>query len=65
MTSTRSKKADSASSDKAQSLGLDRVYIRDPVPEEAKGILTGVAELLTGDDGAGWPGLICSTSCSR
>jgi hypothetical protein len=41
----------SASSDKAQSLGLDRVYIRDPVPEEAKGILTGLAELLTGDDG--------------
>jgi hypothetical protein len=41
---------DSASADQAQ--GLDRVYVRDPVPQEAKGFWTGVAELLTGDDGA-------------
>jgi hypothetical protein len=43
---------DSTSAAQAQSLGLDRVYVRDSVPEEARGILAGVAELLTGDDGA-------------
>ena len=43
---------DSASAAQAQSLGLDRVYVRDSVPEKARGILTGLAELLTGDDGA-------------
>jgi hypothetical protein len=43
---------DSTSAAQAQSLGLDRVYVRDSVPEKARGILTGVAELLTGDDGA-------------
>jgi len=42
----------STSPAQAQSLGLDRVYVRDSVPEEARGILAGVAELLTGDDGA-------------
>ena len=40
---------DSVSAAKAQ--GLDRVYVRAPVPEEARGFWTGVAELLTGDDG--------------
>jgi hypothetical protein len=41
---------DSSSAAKAQ--GLDRAYVRAPVPEEARGFWTGVAELLTGDDGA-------------
>lgn len=36
----------------AQSLGLDRGYVRHPVSQEAKGFWTGVAELFTGDDGA-------------
>jgi hypothetical protein len=43
---------DSTSAAQAQSLGLDRVYVRDSVPEKARGFVTGVAELLTGDDGA-------------
>jgi len=42
----------SASAPQAQSLGLDRVYVRHPVTQEAKGFWTGVAELFTGDDGA-------------
>ena len=41
---------DSSSAAKAQ--GLDRAYVRAPVPDEARGFWTGVAELLTGDDGA-------------
>ena len=36
----------------AQSLGLDRGYVRHPVSQEARGFWTGVAELFTGDDGA-------------
>jgi hypothetical protein len=43
---------DSTSAAQAQSLGLDRVYVRHPVTQEAKGFWTGVAELFTGDDGA-------------
>jgi hypothetical protein len=33
-------------------LGLDRVYLRDPLPAGIRGFQTGVAELLAGDDGA-------------
>jgi hypothetical protein len=36
----------------AGNLGLDRVYMRDPVPPGVLGFLAGVAELFTGDDGA-------------
>jgi hypothetical protein len=36
----------------AQSLNLDRVYVRDPVPPGVWGYAAGVAELLTGEDGA-------------
>ena len=39
------------SAELAGSLGLDRVYMRDPVPEGVWGFLAGVAELFTGDDG--------------
>lgn len=35
-----------------QSLGSGRTYVRDSVPDGVRGILTGVAELITGDDGA-------------
>jgi len=35
----------------AGNLGLDRVYMRDPVPAGVQGFLAGVAELFTGDDG--------------
>jgi hypothetical protein len=35
----------------AGTLGLDRVYVRDPVPDGVRGFVTGIAELLTGDDG--------------
>jgi hypothetical protein len=34
-----------------RSLGLSRVYIRDPVSAGVRGFVTGLAELLTGDDG--------------
>ena len=36
----------------ADNLGPDRVYTRDTLPAGVRGFLTGVAELLTGDDGA-------------
>ena len=39
-------------SSKQQSLGSGRTYVRDSVPDGVRGILTGVAELITGDDGA-------------
>jgi hypothetical protein len=35
----------------AAALGLDRVYVRDPSPPGTWGVVTGLAELLTGDDG--------------
>jgi hypothetical protein len=34
-----------------KNLNLDRVYIRDPIRDGVWGILTGIAELFTGDDG--------------
>jgi hypothetical protein len=40
------------SSNQQQSLGSGRTYVRDSVPDGVRGILTGVAELITGDDGA-------------
>lgn len=40
------------SSEQQQSLGSGRTYVRDSVPDGVRGILTGVAELITGDDGA-------------
>lgn len=36
----------------AAALDLDRVYLRDPSPAGVWGFFAGVAELLTGDDGA-------------
>jgi hypothetical protein len=42
----------SSSSAVADSLNLDRVYVRDPVPPGAWGFVAGVAELFTGDDDA-------------
>ncbi len=44
--------AASSSSAMADSLNLDRIYVRDPVPSGVWGLVAGVAELLTGDDGA-------------
>jgi hypothetical protein len=35
----------------AAALGLDRVYVRDPSPPGTWGVVTGMAELFTGDDG--------------
>ena len=35
----------------AAKLSLNRVYVRNPVSENVQGFVTGVAELLTGDDG--------------
>jgi len=35
----------------AAQLNLNRVYVRNPVSENVQGFVTGVAELLTGDDG--------------
>jgi hypothetical protein len=40
-----------ATSEAAAVLGLDRVYVRDPSPPGIWGFVTGIAELLTGDDG--------------
>jgi hypothetical protein len=42
---------DSSSAQKGR-LRLDRVYTRDPVSAGVWGVVTGMAELLTGDDGA-------------
>lgn len=39
-------------SSKQQSPGSGRTYVRDSVPDGVRGILTGAAELITGDDGA-------------
>jgi hypothetical protein len=43
--------ADAPSGALADSLGVERVYARDPLPAGVRGFVTGVAELLTGDDG--------------
>jgi hypothetical protein len=34
----------------ADNLNLDRVYVRESVPDGVRGFLTGIAELITGDD---------------
>jgi len=39
-------------SSQPQSPGSGRTYVRGSVPDGVRGILTGVAELITGDDGA-------------
>jgi hypothetical protein len=44
--------ADASSDALAGRLSLKRVYVRDPVPDGVHGFGIGVAELLTGDDGA-------------
>jgi hypothetical protein len=44
--------ANNSSSQMASSLNLDRIYVRDPVPSGVWGFVAGVAELITGEDGA-------------
>jgi hypothetical protein len=51
VTSANAGRGPAASQEEAQALNLARVYVRPPV-KDVKGILTGVAELITGDDGA-------------
>jgi hypothetical protein len=51
VTSANAGRGPAASKDEAQTLNLARVYVRPPV-KNVKGVLTGVAELLTGDDDA-------------
>jgi hypothetical protein len=52
--SANSRRGPVSSSDKAprQDHLAGRVYVRPPLSKDAKGVLTGVAELLTGDDDA-------------
>jgi hypothetical protein len=44
--------AKDSSSQMKDSLKVDRIYVRDPVPAGVWGVVAGVAELITGEDGA-------------